>query len=85
MQYCLERRNRIRILLAAYAYEYLDEPIMTDTQFDELALKINLEAKTGKHDGWFKKHFNPHTGQWIRQFPKKEQEKLAKILKKCFN
>ena len=32
-----EIRNRIRISVAAYAYEYKDDPIMSDENFDKLA------------------------------------------------
>lgn len=66
-----ERRNRIRVLLAAYAYEFSDTPIMSDAEFDKLALSIDLSIKTGKHDTWFKENFEPHTGQWIHKFPDK--------------
>ena len=29
-----EIRNRIRLSVAAYAYEYKDDPIMSDDEFD---------------------------------------------------
>ena len=42
-----EIRNRIRISVAAYAYEYLDMPIMCDSDFDALSQQIDIKKKTG--------------------------------------
>ena len=79
-----EIRNRIRLSVAAYAYEYMDDPIMSDTDFDKLALKINPNEKTGnrKLDNFFKKHFMPDTGMWIHKHP--EKEKLKYIYKEYY-
>ena len=73
-----EIRNRIILAVAAYAYEYMDDPIMSDTEFDQLALKINPNEKTGnrKLDNFFKKHFMPDTGMWIHKHPEKEKLKF---------
>ena len=38
-----EVRNRIRLSVAAYAYEYKDDPIMSDDEFDALSNKINVD------------------------------------------
>lgn len=69
----VERRNRIRLSVAAYAYEYKDDPILSDEDFDKLSYKINTSVKTGnrKLDNFFKKNFNPDTGMWIRKHPDK--------------
>lgn len=66
-----EIRNRIRLSVAAYAYEFEDDSIMGDTEFDSLARSINVAEKTGhkKLDSFFKKHFMPDTGMWIRNHP----------------
>ncbi len=79
-----EIRNRIRLSVAAYAYEYMDDPIMSDTDFDKLALKINPNEKTGnrKLDNFFKEHFMPDTGMWIHKHP--EKEKLKYIYKEYY-
>ena len=79
-----EIRNRIRLSVAAYAYEYRDDAIMSDAEFDELALKIKPEEKTGnrKLDNFFKKHFQPDTGMWIHAHP--ETEKLSNIYETYF-
>jgi hypothetical protein len=72
-----EVRNRIRLSVAAYAYEYLSESLMSDEEFDKLSLKIQPEKKTGrvKLDNFFKKHFEPSTGMWIRKHPEKHKLK----------
>ena len=71
MNFNSEIRNRIRLSLAAYAYEYKDDPIMSDDEFDSLAKKINVDKSTGnrKLDNFFKKHFETDTGMWIRKHP----------------
>ena len=79
-----EIRNRIRLSVAAYAYEYKDDPIMSDTEFDELSKKIDVSEKTGnrKLDNFFKKHFAPDTGMWIHKHP--ERSKLEFIYENYF-
>ena len=74
-----EIRNRIRLSVAAYAYEYKDDPIMSDENFDKLAKEINPEEKTGnrKLDNFFKKEFTADTGMWIHKHP--ERNKLEQI------
>ena len=74
-----EIRNRIRLSVAAYAYEYKDDPIMSDDDFDKLAKQINPEEKTGnrKLDNFFKKEFATDTGMWIHRHP--ERNKLEQI------
>ena len=74
-----EIRNRVRLSVAAYAYEYKDDPIMSDDDFDKLAKKINPEEKTGnrKLDNFFKKEFSADTGMWIHRHP--EKNKLEQI------
>lgn len=71
----VEIRNRIRLSVAAYAYEYKDDPIMSDAEFDAMSRKINVDEKTGnrKLDNFFKKHFHPDTGMWIRNHPEKNK------------
>jgi hypothetical protein len=66
-----EIRNRIRLSVAAYAYEYCHDSIMNDHDFDELSLKIDPEADTGNAllDNFFRLHFEPSTGMWIRNHP----------------
>ena len=71
VEFCSETRNRIKLSVAAYAYEIKDNPIMSDFEFDELALKIDASFKTAnrKMNNFFKKHFQPDTGLWIHKHP----------------
>ena len=67
----IERRNRIQLSIAAYAYEILDEPIVSDAAFDQAAFEIRPEMDTGNPvlDEFFRKEFSPSTGMWIRKHP----------------
>lgn len=66
-----ERRNRIRLSLAAYAYEFRDKPIMSDAEYDALALKIDPTVDTGdtELDEFFRTKFDSYTGSWIHHHP----------------
>lgn len=68
-----EIRRRIRLSVAAYAYEYKNDSIMSDVLFDEMSCIVDTSVTTGncKMDNFFKKHFDPATGMWIRQHPDK--------------
>jgi hypothetical protein len=65
----VERRNRIRVLLWAYAYEVHHDSLVSDGAFDEVCARIDVSIKTGRHDAWFKKNFDKSTGMWIHEFP----------------
>lgn len=67
----VERRNRIRLSVWAYAYELMNETLVSDAEFDALALKINTTIKTGnkKLDRFFETEFSPATGMWVRKHP----------------
>jgi hypothetical protein len=82
--YSKEIRNRIKLSIAAYAYEFLGDSIMTDHQYDELSLEINPNEKTGneKMDNFFKTQFEPCTGMWIRKHP--EIKRLDYLYKKYY-
>ena len=73
-----EIRNRIRIAIAAWAYEYMDDPIMDDFEYDELSRKIDLSKKTGNElmDKFFEEEFHPDTGMWIHRHPQKDKLKI---------
>ena len=79
-----EIRNRIKLSVAAYAYEFLNDSIMSDHDFDQLSLQINPQEETGnkKMDNFFKKHFKPDTGMWIRSHP--EIKKLEYLYEKYY-
>lgn len=66
-----ERRNRILLSVYAYTYEFLSESIVTDSEFDQLALRIRPEVSTGNDqlDNFFRTRFSPDTGQWVHEHP----------------
>lgn len=66
-----ERWRRIKVARAAYAYEVLNEPIMSDEEYDKLAAQIDPRMSTGnvKLDKFFRKEFASHTGQWVWKHP----------------
>ena len=72
-----EIKNRIKISVAAYAYEYLDAPIMSDGDFDALSQLIDTKKKTGNEmlDKFFEKHFVADSGMWIHKHPEKKKLK----------
>lgn len=71
IEYDKEVRNRIQLSIAAYAYEIRNESIMDDAEFDRRCNEIDLTVKTDnkKMDRWWKKNFDPSTGQWIQKHP----------------
>jgi hypothetical protein len=70
----VERRRRIRLSVAAYAYEYMSVSIMADHEFDRLSRQVDLTVVTGntKLDKFFIKHFEPASGMWVRKHPDKQ-------------
>ena len=80
----LEIKNRIRLSVAAYAYEFLSESIMSDHDYDQLSREIDVNKDTGnkKMDEWFKKFFVPDSGMWVRSHP--EVAKLDYLYKKYY-
>jgi hypothetical protein len=80
-----EIRNRIRVSVAAYAYEYLDQAIMSDADFDVLCKSINPALTTGnaKLDTFFRDCFSADTGMWIHKHP--EKDKLKNICSNYFS
>lgn len=77
-----ERQNRIRLCIAAYAYELTNNSIMSDAEYDQLAYSINPEIETGNEilDKFFKEEFNPYTSMWIYKHP--ELDKIALLYEK---
>lgn len=77
-----EIKNRIKVSVAAWAYENASDkihPIMSDAEFDALALKIQPENTTGHAvlDKFFKEEFDPDTGSWIGSHP--ELDKVEEL------
>lgn len=67
----LETWRRIHIAVYAYAYEFMDDPLVSDGDFDKLAKEIDLSVETGNAalDFWFEENFTPDTGVWVREHP----------------
>jgi hypothetical protein len=72
----LEIRRRIALSVAAYAYEFSDNPIISDDEYDELSKLINPNMSTsyGERDNsvidaYFSRHFTEYSGQWIHRHP----------------
>lgn len=77
----LVRHSRIKVAVAAWAYENNHKPIMSDQDYDELSRLVDAERNiaTGNHrlDRFFQRHFTPDTGLWIHQHP--DQRALENI------
>ena len=72
---CNQTRLRIRLAVAAYAYEYHATSLMSDHEFDRLSLLVDKNYRTGNDllDDFFAKHFEPATGNWVRFHPEKDK------------
>ena len=72
-----EIHNRIKLSVYAYAYEYLNHSIVSDSQFDKLASEIQPSVSTGNEtlDKFFKDHFIPDSGMWIHKHPNLDRVK----------
>lgn len=81
----IERRNRIKIALWAYAYEYQSDSLIDDATFDDVAKSINPAIDTGHQvlDKFFREEFGPETGQWIHKHP--ELDKVAALYTRLQN
>ena len=73
-----EIRNRIRLSLASYSYEFHDDSLMTDAEYDKLSREINPNEKTGNEliDRFFREEFMVDSGMWIRTHPELDKLKL---------
>lgn len=80
----VERRNRIRLSVAAFAYEVMDTSIMSDAAYDKLARSIRPAMPTGNNvlDVFFRFVFTPDSGMWIHHHP--ELPKLAKLYERHY-
>lgn len=80
-----EVRRRIKLSVAAYAYEFRDEAIISDAEFDKMCLEVDPSINTSNNvmDNFFKTDFDPSTGQWIYRHP--ELHKIAKLYERFYN
>lgn len=77
-----ERRNRIRVSVLAYAYEFEDAALVPDAEYDDLARRIDTSIVTGRLDKFFQQHYSADTGMWIRLHP--ELHLVAECYRKYF-
>lgn len=68
---------RIRLTMAAYAYEFDATSIMTDEEYDAMSLRIDLSIDTGRPylDEFWRREFRTYTGQWIHKHPELDRVK----------
>lgn len=76
--------RRIRLSVWAYAYEFKDDPVVPDAQFDAMAKEIDPGIETGRTelDEFWKNEFHPHTGMWIRKHP--QLQKIERIYERFY-
>ena len=80
----IQRRHRIRLSVAAYSYEFYNDSIMSDADYDKLSLLIDVSINTNneKLDKFFREEFGAHTGMWIRKHP--DLDGLERIYRRVF-
>ena len=80
-----EIRRRIKLSVAAYAYEVKNDSIMSDADFDEQCKLVDVLKSTGnkKIDNFFRNHFDASTGQWIHKHP--EIDKISELYRKYYS
>lgn len=79
-----ERARRIKLAVAAYAYEIDDKSLMTDHEFDKECRMINPDLDTGNPllDKFFREKFDPSTGMWIHDHP--ELDRIREVYLKYY-
>jgi hypothetical protein len=79
-----QRRIRIRLAVAAWAYEFMNDSIMPDAEYDRLSLEVDSSIETGNKvlDRFFKEEFDPSTSLWVYKHPHKG--KLKKLYYQFF-
>lgn len=86
MKKCDVIRSRIRVSLAAFAYEMYDKSLISDSEYDKLSKIVyaNRHIKTGdsRLDIFFSGEVSPDTGMWVRKHP--ELAKLESLYKRLY-
>lgn len=75
---------RIKVALAAYAYEILNTSVISDSQYDHYSSLINIAQSTDNKelDLWFKNNYTKESGMWIHRYLNKERlHNMKPILK----
>jgi hypothetical protein len=81
-----EIKNRIDVAVYAYSYEIEHESLISDAEYDKLALSINPQVQTGNKvmDDFFLNEFDPCTGSWIYNHPNIEMLKRIYHIKRDY-
>lgn len=81
----IETRKRIKLAIYAYAYEFENHSVVSDSHFDDLAKSVDTRVSTSRPDldNWWASNFNPSTGQWIHKHP--ELDKVKGLYRAYFN
>jgi hypothetical protein len=68
---CPETRLRVRLTAWAYAYEFENDSLVSDAEFDAACREVDLTVRTARPDldEWWIDNFDPSTGQWIHSHP----------------
>ena len=84
VSYNKEIRNRILISVYAYAYEFRNESLIDDYEYDKLAQEIDVNVSTNNMmlDKFFNDCYVSYSGSWILNHP--EIEKIVEIYNKYF-
>lgn len=75
--------SRIHALVAAYAYEILDTPIILDHTYDHYvapAAQNTVDMKLGLYD---EVEFSKDTGMWVPREDKKLEELTKLVIEAC--
>lgn len=85
----VETRRRVLLTYYAYAYEYLDLSLVSDEEFDRMSFEVDLSIDTTRPDldSFFRTHFNPYTGMWIRNHPdlRRVHKRIHQVFKDKIN
>ena len=81
----VETKRRIQIAVYAYAYELDQCSLVSDSDFDALALSIRPSLPTGrpKLDSFFLNTFDPSTGMWIHKHP--ELDRISLLYRRYYS
>lgn len=78
-----ERRLRIKVATAAYAYEIENNPLISDAEYDALAAEVDPQVMTGHpvYDEFFAVEYQLYTSAWVRKYP--DQRGLKRLCDKA--
>lgn len=80
-----EVKRRINLSVWAYAYEFMNQSIVSDAIFDVESYQVDLNIETARLDldYWFRAFFQPCTGMWIHKHP--ELDKIKTLYERFYH